>query len=105
MKLAQISAIGSGKIRLHFWVGGELTVHTWPSIQRVLLQQLNSCREIEVDFSEVRVVDTMGVRAILAIRREALQKDKALHFVSRNEAFLKLLDLMYRVDFGADLAN
>ena len=105
MKLAQISAIDSGKIRLHFWVGGELTVHTLPSIQRVLLQQLNCCREIEVDFSEVRVVDTMSVRAILAIRREALQKDQALYFVSRNEAFLKLLDLMYRTDFGAELAN
>lgn len=105
MSSSQMTTADVGKIRSHFWVGSELTADTLPRIQRVLLKQLNCCTEIEVDFSEVRIVDTLSVRALLVIRREAMRRDKTLHFVSGNEAFLKLLDLMYRADFGADRAN
>lgn len=78
----------------HFRVGGELTKQTLPNIRRLIRQQFDCCREIEIDFSDVSVVDSKGIRAMLSIRRKALRKNKSLHFVSRNEAFLKLLDLM-----------
>jgi len=100
-----MSAAAAGNIHSHFWVGGELTAYTFPRIRRVLLQQLDRCGEIEIDFSEVRVVDTIGVRAMIAIRHEAMRKNKTLYFVSRNEAFLKLLDLMYHAEFNADRSN
>lgn len=104
MRASQMTAAGLGNIPFHYLVGGELTVYTLPSIQHVLQQQLTHDNEIEVDFSQVRIVDSMGVRAILAIRREALRNNRALHFVSRNEAFLKLLDFMNHAEFGADPA-
>ncbi len=105
MSSGQMNAVAAGNVHSHFWVGGELTTNTFPRIQRVLLQQLDHYGEIAVDFSEVRVVDTLGVRALLAIRHEAVRKNKTLYFVSRNEAFLKLLDLMYHAEFNADRTN
>ena len=104
MNADQIAVINVGTSHLHFRVDGELTAQTLPRIRRALRQQLNYCRAIEVDFSEVSIVDSKSVRAILAIRREALRKDKALHFVSRNEAFLKLLESMNHAFSGAEPA-
>lgn len=105
MRTGQMTAVDVEKNCSHFWVGGELTVHTLPNIQSVLLNQLDQHNEVEVDFSEVRVVDSAGVKALLAIRHEASRKNKVMHFVSRNEVFLKLLNLMYRPDFSADRAS
>lgn len=98
----QSTSCASETANFHFPVGRELTVHTLPDIHRGLMQQLNRCREVEVDFSAVRVVDNRGVRAILTIRRDALRKGKALHFVSRSAAFLQLLDAMNGTFLGPE---
>ncbi len=105
MRLESIETGDAEKNGSYYWVGGELTMHTMPCIRRELLHKLNCCKEVKVDFTEVRVVDTIGVGAILAMRHEASQKDQTLHFISCNEAFLKLLNLMYCADFGSDLEN
>ena len=102
MNSNQSTACAAETSKFLFPVGRELTVHTLPDIQRGLMQQLNRCREVEVDFSAVRVVDNRGVRAILSMRRDALRKGKALHFVSRSAAFLQLLDSMSRVLLGSE---
>lgn len=88
--------VESGKIHFHLRMGEELTVQVLPGIRRMLLQQLSHCKEVEVDFTRVSIVDAKSIRSILSIRREALRKGKAMRFMSRNEAFLKLMNSMDR---------
>lgn len=84
---------------------GSITLRTFPGIRQELLQWFGTHREMEVDLSDVAVVDTEGVRAFLTLRNEAARDDRVLRFVSRSEAFLKLLDVMNRAFFGVALAG
>lgn len=105
MKPMEITMAGDEGDKCWMRMAGAITLRTLPGIREALLRQLDSHREMEVDVSDVAVVDTEGVRAILAIRRDAVRNNKALRFVSSNEAFLSLLDAMNRVFFGAALAG
>lgn len=104
MKPMEITMAEDGDHKCRMTMAGAITLRTLPGIRQEMLHQLGCHQEMEVDLSGVAVVDTEGVRAILAIRREAARENKALRFVSRNEAFLQLLDSMNRVFFGAPLA-
>lgn len=104
MKPMEITLAEDGDQKCRLTMAGAITLRTLPGIRQELLRQLGCHREMEVDVSDVAVVDTEGVRAILALRREAARDNKALRFVSRNEAFLELLDAMNRTFFGTPLA-
>lgn len=105
MKPMVITMAGDEGDTCRMTMAGAITLRTLPGIREELLHQLGCHREMEVDLSGVAVVDTEGVKAILAIRREAARDNKALRFVSRNEAFLALLDSMNRIFFGVALAG
>jgi len=104
MKPMEITLMEDDEQKCRLTMAGAVTLRTLPGIRQELLYQLGSHREMEVDMSGVVVVDTEGLRAILAIRREAARENKAMRFVSRNSAFLELLDAMNRTFFGAPLA-
>lgn len=75
-------------------MGHVVTAHTLPGIQQDLLRELSCHREVVIDFSDVMVVDAAGMRAILAIRQEAVRKNKSLLFISHSKYFLQLLESM-----------
>lgn len=86
-------------------MGQMITSYTLPGIQSELLRELSCHREVEIDFSDVIVVDTACIRAILAIRQEAGGKNKSLRFMSRSEYFLRLLESMNKSPLGDALAD
>lgn len=71
-----------------------ITVHTLGGIRDLLMRQMSRQSEIEVDLSGVRTVDTAGLRGLLSLRGEAARHGRALRFVSRNKAFMNLLEHM-----------
>jgi len=81
-------------------MGQMVTSLTLPDIQSELLRELSCHSEVEIDFSDVIVVDTPCIRAILAIRQEAGRKNKSLRFMSHSEYFLRLLESMNKSPLG-----
>jgi len=83
-----------GKAVYQLSVCREITVYTIGRLRSQLIRQLTGKREIEIDCSMVRQVDRAGIEGILALRDEASRRHVTLRFVSRNQAFLRLLEQM-----------
>ncbi|MBS4096823.1 MAG: STAS domain-containing protein [Sulfuricella sp.] len=93
--MGAINHEGTGVCRLG--ASREITAHTIGRIRSQLIRRLADQHEVEIDCSMVREVDTVGIKGILALRNEALRRHITLRFVSRNQAFLLLLEQMATV--------
>jgi anti-anti-sigma factor len=72
---------------------GELTIYHAQAIRHELIEQLATCKEIELNLSGVSEMDSAGFQLLLATKREGSRLGKLVSFVSHSQAALELIDL------------
>jgi anti-anti-sigma factor len=78
----------------HLTLAGELTVLNACDIRNRLLTALDDTDGVDVDLSQVTEVDTAGVQLIVAAKREAEERHKALHFSGCSGQVLDVMGLL-----------
>lgn len=78
----------------HMALAGELTVMNAGDIRNRLLDALADTDDVDVDLSQVTEIDTAGVQLIVAAKREAEERHKALHFSGCSGAVLDVMGLL-----------
>lgn len=84
---------GQNGIR-HVALSGEVTVFNANAVRDQLLGALKETGDLDVDLSEVTEIDTAGVQLILAARREAKARSKAVRFSGCSPVVLDVMGLL-----------
>ena len=74
-------------------LAGEFTIFSAAAICSQLLTALDAAKEIEVDLAQVTEIDSAGIQIMVAAKREAVARNKNLHFSGHSPAVLDTLDL------------
>lgn len=74
-------------------IEGDFTIFVAGTIKARLLEALNEGQEIEIDLSAVSEMDSAGLQLMVAAKREAAAKEKALRFTGHSPAVLSTMDL------------
>ena len=79
------------QLTLH--IRGPFTIYEAGTAKSVLLDELATADDMEVDLSGVSEFDTAGLQLLLMMKREALRTDKPLRFRGHSKAVLTVIDL------------
>ncbi|MDO9189441.1 MAG: STAS domain-containing protein, partial [Sulfurimicrobium sp.] len=55
----------------HLRLEGELTIYTAMDMKQRLLEPLSTCRQVDVDLSQVSELDSAGLQLMILAKREA----------------------------------
>ena len=72
---------------------GDLNIFNAGEQKQRLLEALNGGDTLEIDLSQVTEIDSAGAQLMLAAKREAEMRNKALRFVGHSAAVLAVLEL------------
>ncbi len=75
-------------------VEGEMTIYTAAENKAALFDQLDECKELELDLSVVNEMDSAGLQILLMLKREAAVKGKQLRLVNHSQAVFEVLELL-----------
>lgn len=78
---------------MHIEIKGELSIYTVAALRQQLLDALDGAAEVDVDLSEVSEMDSAGMQLMVAAKREAALRDKALRFSGHSPAVFDVLEL------------
>lgn len=78
---------------MHIEIKGELSIYTVAALRSQLLDALDGAAEVDVDLSEVSEIDSAGMQLMVAAKREAALRDKALRFSGHSPAVFDVLEL------------
>lgn len=78
---------------IHLAIEGEFTIFAAQALKERLLAALDEGEELEVDLSRVSEMDSAGVQLMVAAKREATVRAKALRFTGHSPAVVDALDL------------
>ena len=73
-------------------VAGEMTIYTAAQIKRKFFANLDKCKEVAVDLSEVADLDTAGLQLLVLGKREFEDSGKSWTLVNHSAAVLTTLD-------------
>lgn len=76
-----------------FSLDGAMNIHTAAEIKNELLDCMTGCRELHLDLSQVREIDTAGVQLMLLARFEATRQNRSVHFIGHSEAVREVIQL------------
>jgi anti-sigma B factor antagonist len=79
--------------KMHIEIKGELSIYTVAALRQQLLDALDGAQEVEVDLSDVGEMDSAGMQLMVAAKREAALRDKALRFSGHSPAVFDVLEL------------
>ncbi len=74
-------------------ISGELCIYTVASEKQALMEFLDSDDDLEITLAEVCEIDTAGLQLLIALKREAFQRQKKLHYRLHSKAVLEILEL------------
>ena len=74
-------------------IKGELSIFSAASWRQQLLDALDQEGEIDVDLSGVSEIDSAGVQLMVAAKREAALRQKALRFSGHSPTVIDVLEL------------
>ena len=85
-------------------INGELTIYTAAELKDQLLKQLDQCKKIQLDLSQVEEVDSAGIQVLMLIRKQAIAEEKALTLSQISESLSRYFELYNLWDFFQLLA-
>ena len=77
-------------------VDGEMTIYTALECRDLLLQHLQSCREIDIDLSHVSEIDSTGVQLLIQVKRQGAALGTPVRLLAHSPAVAEIIDL-YRL--------
>ena len=77
----------------HIEIKGELSIYSVAALRSQLLDALDAASEVEVDLSAVGEIDSAGVQLMVAAKREAALRQKALRFSGHSPTVIDVLEL------------
>ena len=77
----------------HLEIKGEFNIFTAAELRLQLLEALATGTELEVDLAHVSEIDSAGLQLMLAAKREAANRNLALHFAGHSQAVCDALEL------------
>ena len=77
----------------HIEIKGEMNIYSVAALRSQLLDALDAASEVEVDLSAVGEIDSAGMQLMVAAKREAAQRQKALRFSGHSPAVIDVLEL------------
>ncbi len=83
-------------------LSGELCIYSAAEMKDQLLEELGSCRQMEINLSEIEEIDTSGIQLLVLLKREAKASDKVLTLVSHSAATLEVLELLRMESYFGD---
>jgi anti-sigma B factor antagonist len=73
-------------------IEGNMTIYEAAADKQVLLEALAAAKELEVDLSSLRELDTAGLQLLILLKRESLRAGTLMHLVGHSPASLDVLD-------------
>ena len=73
-------------------IEGNLTIYEAAADKQVLLSALAKARELEVDLSSLRDMDTAGLQLLILLKRESLKAGTVMRLVGHSAALREVLD-------------
>lgn len=80
----------------------EMTIYHAAALKGVLLAEVEACKELEVDLSNVVEIDSAGLQLLIMAKREAQIRGHQLRLVNHSPAVVEVLDLCNLVSFFGD---
>lgn len=85
----------------HVRIRGDMTIYNAAECRALLLQCLQSCREAELDLSEVNDIDSAGIQLLIQAKREGAAFGKPVRLVAHSPVVQEIIDLFQLAgDFG-----
>ena len=89
-------------------IRGELDLATCPELEAVLAQQASADHRVVLDLSELRFIDSSGIRVLLMASRRAQREGSELGLIRGQEPVMRTLALCGATDelpfIGSDAA-
>lgn len=86
----------------HLRLEGEMTIYTALDTKVRLLEPLSSCRQIDVDLSQVSEIDSAGLQLMILVKREATALGKDIRFIAHSPAVVDALELCGLMGYFGD---
>jgi anti-anti-sigma factor len=83
-------------------LSGELCIYGAAELKDQLLGQLDQCRQLEINLSEIEEIDSAGLQLLVLLKREAKASGKILTLVSHSAATLEVLELLRMETYFGD---
>src|SRR5271157_3703394 len=87
-----VTILNGGKGRRKAVVDGNLTIYEAAANKPVLLSALAKAKELEVDLSSVREMDTAGLQLLALLKRESLRAGTVMRLVGHSPASREVFD-------------
>ncbi len=86
----------------HLRLEGELTIYTAMDMKQRLLEPLSTCRQVDVDLSQVSELDSAGLQLMILAKREATRLGKDIRFVAHSPSVVDVLELCGMMSYFGD---
>lgn len=98
-----MNSSGNARISSCRWeVEGPLTIYRVDELKRESLQKLAEHEELEIDLHNVTELDTAGLQVLMALKREALLRQKSVRLVDHSQPVLDVLELLNLTGYFGD---
>jgi len=87
-----IKILSGGKGRCKAVIDGNMTIYEAAANKPALLGALAKAKELDVDLSCVREMDTAGLQLLLLLKRESLRAGTVMRLVGHSSASRDVLD-------------
>lgn len=90
------------KGHLYARLSGELTIYHANAMKQEMSALLARVDELEMDLTAVSEIDTAGLQVLMAVKNEALAKNKQLILTRHSQAVVDLLGISNLIGFFGD---
>ncbi len=94
--------MASKKHMFHFDIEGEMTIFRAGELKEAILPVIANNDEIEIDLSKVTEIDGAGLQLMIAVKLEAWQHHKELHFIGHSAPVTAAIDICGLSNFFGD---
>jgi anti-anti-sigma factor len=81
---------------------GDFNIYSSPAFIAELKSALKSSNKIAVDLAGVNEIDTSGIQALIAVKKECAKTGKQFKIINHSHAIIRMLDLLGLVGFFGD---
>lgn len=81
---------------------GDLNIYSSPAFVEELSSLFGSYNKIALDLADVAELDTAGLQALVAAKKESVKTNKVLKILNHSRVVIKLFDLLGLVGFFGD---